>query len=760
MTFIEKIEYGWKQMPNNNKKVPSVRCNMSGGMYNDHLWLLMGAGAGTGRSSEVWKYSMKNNNWSLVVCTGDSPTPRDGHSATYIGNGKFLLFGGQGVPSKNIRTVRFGEKTQTLVAREVFNDVYEFDCELQTWTALLPTGGSPPPTSRRLHSANFLCYQEEVEKIEPDEKSVAPLGRSSRINKTSFAMTETRKYIPVIQNSAPNNSILIYGGCGIEPSKKSEQVFNDLWAYVCETNTWSTLSTRGAIPRPQSGHKSELIGDILVIVGGVAATPFSLSKNDLNLTSALSKMTSDVMTLNVRTLTWSYLDTRDPMGRNIKLNLHGHSIAAERSDGRPSTSIFIFGGKDAVEAIQSDMKRSSLNRYFWRLDITTGVVNPILTKDLPPENRYGHMGLTVCSTVLPKTVNMDTRPRSAGSFRTEPIMIVYGGSSLDAGGFVEPEVFTFMRSFRVDINDDTSVNTLNETDNSTVKTGSTRQSLSSGHRRGSGEENTQMSPAQMMEYDDGMQMEDLGLTNNNRNQQKTIWQRVHDKGNSSLSGISVKSIKQPSGSWKDIKLALSYPQTERNSLIPSTASVIYPNNTGKKDKSSVPDAIRIAEMLAKEITEMEINSNAFKSSRQSRAANLLIGENEHNLQNCNDNSIKNGTDTYSSKHIRMMRTLETGRGTKSLLGLETQNLEESKIRFKNLGLQSTQVEQLLNNQERKDKISKTKLSSHALLPVVRGLRKSEAKQAYNTMYPLEDIDDYNQQTNIVLSQALSLNYSD
>jgi histidinol phosphatase-like PHP family hydrolase len=222
-----------------------------------------------------------------------------------------------------------------------------------------------------------------------------------------------------------------------------------------------------------------------------------------------------------------------------------------------------------------------------------------------------------------------------------------------------------------------------------------------------------------------------------------------------LSGISVKSIKQPSGSWKDIKLALSYPQTERNSLIPSTASVIYPNTNGKKDKSAVPDAIRIAEMLAKEIIEMEISSNASKPTRQSRAANLLIGENEHNLQNCNV-----GTDSYTTNQIRMMRSLDTGRGTKSLLGLETQNLEESKIRFKNPGLQNTQVEQLLNNQERKDKISRAKSSSHALLPIVRGFRKSEARKAYNTMYPLEDVDDYNQQTNIVLSQALSLNYSD
>jgi hypothetical protein len=75
------------------------------------------------------------------------------------------------------------------------------------------------------------------------------------------------------------------------------------------------------------------------------------------------------------------------IGRSIKLNLHGHSVAAERSDGRPSTNIFIFGGKDVVETTLSDTKRSSLNRYFWRLDIATGVVNPILTKDLPPDNR-------------------------------------------------------------------------------------------------------------------------------------------------------------------------------------------------------------------------------------------------------------------------------------------------------------------------------------------------------------------------------------
>lgn len=61
--------------------------------------------------------------------------------------------------------------------------------------------------------------------------------------------------------------------------------------------------------------------------------------------------------------------------------------------------------------------------------------------------------------------------------RSEPIMILYGGSSLEAGGFVEPEVFTLMRSCRLEPTDDTSVNTYNEADISTVKSGYVPQNL-------------------------------------------------------------------------------------------------------------------------------------------------------------------------------------------------------------------------------------------------------------------------------------------
>ena len=412
MSYTEKVDFSWKQLPNNSKKIPSVRCNMSGGMYDGNLWLLMGAGAGSGRSSDVWKFDIKKCDWSIVTCSGDIPTPRDGHSATYVGSGKFLSFGGQGTPTANSKAFRSGDqasKTRTLCAREVFNELHEFDCETMTWTAIHPTGG-PPPTSRRLHSANYIGYQQTQGTSAIEDKSMMSAVHSLANKSGTFGASvntprthkntlgapssESKRFpnnvsSPATSKGVPNDSLLIYGGCGIEPSKKSEQVYNDLWAYVRETGVWVQMQSRGAIPRPQSGHKSELIGDILIVVGGIAATPFTLSKSDQVLSASLSSITSDVMTLNIRNLTWSYLDLRDSMGRTVKLNLHGHSIAVDRSHAN-NTDILIFGGKDALDTKEFEAKRiaATSTRHFCRLNVHTGTVFPINSRDRPPENRW------------------------------------------------------------------------------------------------------------------------------------------------------------------------------------------------------------------------------------------------------------------------------------------------------------------------------------------------------------------------------------
>ena len=465
----EKIDFSWKTVTNENKKTPPFRSNMAGGVYEDHLWILMGAGAGSGRSNEVWKFSFKDNEWIPVICTGEIPTGRDGHTASYTGSGKFLLFGGQGIPTANLKAHKTGgeggtSKIKTMLAREVFNDVHEFNCVTGVWTPLFPHG--TPPISRRLHSANFVNYTDDAIGVRPP--AVVTHGPSSTKHGTkqestkrgSFEQlhTSARHSVDYPHHSKPttahnnNNtigipdkSLVIYGGCGIEPSKKTEQVFNDLWIFATEKKEgkgeWISITTRGAVPRPQSGHRSELVGETMVVVGGIPATPFSLSKADQGLSSTLATIISDVMTLNVRTLTWTYLDLRDPIGRRVKLNLHGHSLSKEQYHDPSSTSVLIFGGKTTCDTreIVSDRKPilTHITPALWQLDVITGTTTSIGTKATNgPENRYGHLGVSMMH--IPERTNTagGSNPRRSNrdQLKPQPVLVVFGGSALDAGG--------------------------------------------------------------------------------------------------------------------------------------------------------------------------------------------------------------------------------------------------------------------------------------------------------------------------------------
>lgn len=102
------MDYKWRILPNATRKTPPIRSNLAGGVHGDYLYIIMGAGAGAGRSNEVWRYSLKHGAWEQLEVGGEIPTARDGHSATYVGGGKFLLFGGQGAPTANAKANKVG----------------------------------------------------------------------------------------------------------------------------------------------------------------------------------------------------------------------------------------------------------------------------------------------------------------------------------------------------------------------------------------------------------------------------------------------------------------------------------------------------------------------------------------------------------------------------------------------------------------------------------------------------------------------------
>jgi len=80
-----------------NGLFPSTRYGCGSFMYKGFVWLA--GGEGVGKSSQVWKFSVNQSKWMNVtpnISRDDIPSNRDGHSVSYIGNGRVLLFGGQG----------------------------------------------------------------------------------------------------------------------------------------------------------------------------------------------------------------------------------------------------------------------------------------------------------------------------------------------------------------------------------------------------------------------------------------------------------------------------------------------------------------------------------------------------------------------------------------------------------------------------------------------------------------------------------------
>jgi len=347
--------------------------------------MLLGSGSGVGRTAEVWKFNAASCKWSNLVCKGENiPTSRDGHTVTYIGNGKVVLFGGQGYPYTNEKSEKITEiqKVKTYFVREVYNNLYEFDCETLTWKALLIEGASLP-MGRRGHIAFYV----------PSHGGTI----AHRHSRSHSSHRVKHGNGPEEENCLPGHSLIVFGGAGVEPSKYTEILYNDLWAYSFARTRWTRVATKGIEPRPMFDHKAEMLGDNLIVVGGITGVT-AQQRHDMNM------ITSDVMMLNTKTLTWQYLDIYDSRGRATNLRLHGHSLVAER----PGGALLLFGGRETVEAKRAAIEiapakgvKVKAPPVCWRLEISDQVrATPFMVKGPHFEMRYGHVGVAATGNVV------------------------------------------------------------------------------------------------------------------------------------------------------------------------------------------------------------------------------------------------------------------------------------------------------------------------------------------------------------------------
>ena len=586
-----KSELAWKEL-NSASRMPAIRANTQSFVFKENMYLFLGSGAGISRTNEVWRYNLVNNKWSIYPCKGDTPVERDGHTVTYIGNGKFVVYGGQGKPYENEKSEKLIDRVsiKTWYIRELYNSMYILDANDPTigiWTRCSEDGVAPMP--RRGHtmtyfSTSLLNYSNKSGHTGEENHNV-----STQMSRTTQQTSKTKKSILSKERSPGtligNRSLILYGGAGMEPSKYTELIFNDFWSYPAEGGQWTRLQINGAVPHPLFDHRAELVDDTLVIVGGIVGSSnnSTYKENDINVT--------DVMILNIHTLTLSYLDLYDARGRTTQLGLHGFSLCIDWSSATDgSKSLLIFGGREIIDSKTASLNENSETNSFGRkkksklkqssilkLDIDRGLLAPVKFKGTGPNARYGHVGIA-CKSVdyiyNESRINPASSSESTISYgststsvaiKEEPIMIIYGGSNVvqgntvGMGGYCDPVMFKL-------VNTQINLDLLPEDE-----IGSRPSSAASKSSRLSAGSSMQLSFG-----DGGVMLRDLEDDDINQAQSKSsVWEKMHASSiqraktasgyNSSDTSV-ISSLPRNPRNWSELKLALSYPASEKHSI--------------------------------------------------------------------------------------------------------------------------------------------------------------------------------------------------
>ncbi len=553
--LIETVHYEYRALQHEGGRLPAIRTGATPIMYEGNLYLFCGFGAGVGRSSDIWRYSMAEKNWNIVTTGGnnsDKPTKRDGHSATYLGDGKVLIFGGQGEPSPNEKSERTLDivKTKTWSIRDLYNDLFLYDCKSAKWEMLCPQGGVP--LCRRGHSAIFFPpggYGENQFTIHQNDHhhhhshghghhATHASKSSPKKGKKGAAEEDHNEYDPI-----PENSVIVFGGSGMEVSKYIEAVYNDIWVFNLDSGRWNKTKCRGVEVKPLFEHRCVRVGHLMIVIGGITATNAKSTKTvDL-------QPNHDVYVLNMKTLFWSTIEISTNRGKSPKLNLHGHSLVSDPYD---EGIVYLFGGKDTIDGKRASletiagarkiMKRSSQETHAWQIDLGAGIMSPIPTRNLPPETRYEHISVS-CGQEGSFVVR-DPPPKRKPETREEPLFVLFGGARVDQFGYCDPELVQLVRVYNYAYQDMMS------------QAGSSKQGKEADDDITISTRHTEASALTGLP---GLVDEDGEVEENLR--QPSIWEKRQ-----SMEVMAGKStvIREPS-SWEELKLALSVSQTDKRS---------------------------------------------------------------------------------------------------------------------------------------------------------------------------------------------------
>ncbi|TBU39226.1 galactose oxidase [Dichomitus squalens] len=205
--------------------------------------------------------------------------------------------------------------------RLCWRDVFCFNTETMQWSHPEVVGDIPPPC--RAHTATLV-----------DRKLIVFGGGEGPLYYNDIYILDTtmRRWVhPILPEDAvippprrAHTSVLYKGKLWIFGGGNGSTALNDVWTLdvsgPVDRMRWEQMETRGKKPTPRGYHTANLIGNVMVVVGG----------------SDGRECFSDIWCLNLDTLLWSLVK----LGENHKRLSH--------SATQVGSYLFIFGGHDGV----------------------------------------------------------------------------------------------------------------------------------------------------------------------------------------------------------------------------------------------------------------------------------------------------------------------------------------------------------------------------------------------------------------------------
>lgn len=194
--------------------------------------------------------------WTRPETVGDIPPPCRAHTATLVDRRLFIFGGGQ--------------------ANMYYNALYILDTVSRRWTHVPFTNPSPSPSSPSTATTDGTT---SVSSIQSASQSASQSGQTQTQSGQSQTQTQSQSQLDaqLEDDVLPRprrahttvlykNRLVVFGG------GNGAMALNDVWVLDVsvppERMRWERQRTSGARPTPRGYHTANLVGNVMIVVGG------------------------------------------------------------------------------------------------------------------------------------------------------------------------------------------------------------------------------------------------------------------------------------------------------------------------------------------------------------------------------------------------------------------------------------------------------------------------------------------------------------